>query len=95
MRSGGGAPDTPGWTVRVVPNLYPALTADSPEPKPEARPELFTAMPATGAHEVIVNAPDPVVSLSQLEVGAGRRGRRRLARAHARAHRGGRRTTCT
>ena len=68
VRSGGGAPDTPGWTVRVVPNLYPALTADSPEPKPEARPELFTAMPATGAHEVIVNAPDPVVSLSQLEV---------------------------
>ncbi len=69
VRPGGGAPDTPGWTVRVVPNLYPALTADGPEPGPEARPELFTAMPATGAHEVIVNAPDPVVSLSQLEVG--------------------------
>ena len=69
VRPGGGAPDTPGWTVRVVPNLYPALTPDGPEPKPEARPELFTAMPASGAHEVVVNAPDPVVSLSQLEVG--------------------------
>src|ERR1019366_4435441 len=23
---GGGTPNTPGWTVRVVPNLYPALT---------------------------------------------------------------------
>ncbi|HEX8958797.1 MAG TPA: hypothetical protein VF770_03140 [Solirubrobacterales bacterium] len=26
MRPGGGAPDTPGWTSRVVPNLYPALS---------------------------------------------------------------------
>jgi UDPglucose--hexose-1-phosphate uridylyltransferase len=25
VRPGGGAPDTPGWTVRVVPNLYPAF----------------------------------------------------------------------
>jgi UDPglucose--hexose-1-phosphate uridylyltransferase len=25
VRPGGGAPDTPGWTSRVVPNLYPAL----------------------------------------------------------------------
>src|SRR5881227_3604371 len=25
LRPGGGAPDTPGWTVRAVPNLYPAL----------------------------------------------------------------------
>lgn len=27
MRPGGGEPDTPGWTSRVVPNLYPALGA--------------------------------------------------------------------
>jgi UDPglucose--hexose-1-phosphate uridylyltransferase len=26
-RPGGGEPDGPGWTVRVVPNLYPALNA--------------------------------------------------------------------
>ena len=25
IRPGGGAPDTPGWTVRVVPNLYPVF----------------------------------------------------------------------
>src|SRR3954452_20890896 len=24
-RPGGGPPDTPGWRVRAVPNLYPAL----------------------------------------------------------------------
>jgi UDPglucose--hexose-1-phosphate uridylyltransferase len=27
-RPGGGGPDTPGWTTRVVPNLYPALTEE-------------------------------------------------------------------
>ena len=25
IRPGGGGPDTPGWTVRVVPNLYPVF----------------------------------------------------------------------
>ena len=29
MRPGGGEPDTPGWTSRVVPNLYPALADPS------------------------------------------------------------------
>jgi UDPglucose--hexose-1-phosphate uridylyltransferase len=62
--------DSPGWTVRVVPNLYPALTpagmAGGEEPAAQARPELFTALPATGAHEVIVNGPQPVLSLADL-----------------------------
>jgi UDPglucose--hexose-1-phosphate uridylyltransferase len=66
VRPGGGAPDTPGWTVRVVPNLYPALSDDSPTPEPDAKPDLFWAGPARGAHEVIINAPDPVTSLSDL-----------------------------
>ncbi|MBV9945046.1 MAG: DUF4921 family protein [Solirubrobacterales bacterium] len=68
VRPNGGAPNTTGWTVRVVPNLYPALSTDSPVPEPEANPDLFWAGPARGAHEVIVNAPDPVISLSQLRV---------------------------
>ena len=67
MRPGGGAPDTPGWTVRVVPNKYPALIAGAPEPEPEANPDLFSARAAEGAHEVIVNAPQAVCSLSELE----------------------------
>ncbi len=29
LRANGAAPDTPGWRVRVVPNLYPALDPDS------------------------------------------------------------------
>src|SRR5919199_3684265 len=62
VRANGGAPDTPGWSVRVVPNLYPAATPDAPPPAAEANPDLFTAQAATGYHEVIVNAPDVVCS---------------------------------
>jgi UDPglucose--hexose-1-phosphate uridylyltransferase len=62
------APDTPGWGVRVVPNLHPLLTADAAQPAPFAKPDLFTALPATGAHEVVVNAPEPVMSLAELPV---------------------------
>jgi UDPglucose--hexose-1-phosphate uridylyltransferase len=66
VRPDGGAADGPGWAVRVVPNLYPALAADAAEPAPEANPDLFTAQPARGFHEVIVNAPDAVTSLADL-----------------------------
>jgi UDPglucose--hexose-1-phosphate uridylyltransferase len=68
LRPAGGEPDGPGWSVRVVPNRYPALAAVAPEPEPDARPELFAALPAHGAHEVIVNSPEPVVSLADLSV---------------------------
>jgi UDPglucose--hexose-1-phosphate uridylyltransferase len=69
VRPNGDGPDTPGWRVRVVPNLYPALSPESPEPPPEANRDLFWAGPAHGAHEVIVNAPDPVLSMAQLAPG--------------------------
>jgi UDPglucose--hexose-1-phosphate uridylyltransferase len=63
---GGRGPNSPGWTVRVVPNLYPALSPDSPQPPTDAQPDLFYAAPADGAHEVIVNAPESVLSLAEL-----------------------------
>jgi UDPglucose--hexose-1-phosphate uridylyltransferase len=31
LRDSGGPPDAPGWRVRVVPNLYPALAGAGPE----------------------------------------------------------------
>src|SRR5207237_9831721 len=68
VRPAGGEPNSPGWTVRVVPNLYPALGPDSEDPPPHANQELFWSGPARGAHEVIVNTPEPVTSLSDLEV---------------------------
>jgi UDPglucose--hexose-1-phosphate uridylyltransferase len=66
VRPNGGAPDSPGWTARVVPNLYPALTPDSPAPPPDAQTDLFCARAAKGGHEVIVNAPERVSSLADL-----------------------------
>ncbi len=69
VRPDGGEANGPGWTVRVVPNLYPALGNDGDgQPEPQANRDLFWAAPALGAHEVIVNSPRPVVSLAELSV---------------------------
>jgi UDPglucose--hexose-1-phosphate uridylyltransferase len=72
VRPGGGPANSPGWTVRVVPNLYPALTPGGDgEARSEAPPRpgetaLFASKPATGTHEVIINGPQPVLSLADL-----------------------------
>jgi UDPglucose--hexose-1-phosphate uridylyltransferase len=74
LRPGGGAENGPGWTVRVVPNLYPALAPEAdgaaaaadPLAAGRGEPDLFSTRPAAGDHEVIVNAPDPVSSLADL-----------------------------
>ena len=34
VRPGGGEPDTPGWLVRVVPNLYPRAPSRRASPSP-------------------------------------------------------------
>src|SRR5213075_1811946 len=86
VRPSGGAPDTPGWTVRVVPNLYPALSADGAGPEADPNPDLFSTRPATGAHEVIVNGPQPVSALVELpveQVAAALDAWRARMRAHA------------
>jgi len=84
LRPDGGPPDSPGWRVRVVQNLYPALDASSDvvgagaggadeqhggasdRGATGASQDLFAMLPASGAHEVIVNGPQPVQSLAQL-----------------------------
>ena len=80
VRPDAGPANSPGWTVRVVPNLYPALASrpDEPIAHPSEDPmqvpganasrDLFWSAPAIGAHEVIVNSPRSVVSLAQLPV---------------------------
>jgi UDPglucose--hexose-1-phosphate uridylyltransferase len=77
LRPGGGAPDTPGWLVRAVPNLYPLLEppaagarSDLPDPLEEGRgdPQLFSSAPATGAHEVIAHTPEHLSSMGDLSV---------------------------
>ncbi len=65
-------PGGEGWRVRVVPNLYPALSPDGTAPGDDplgagrGQPNLFASHPAVGGHEVIVNAPDPVHSLAEV-----------------------------
>ena len=66
LRPDGSGPDSPGWTVRVVPNLYPALAPDAAEPPAEANRDLFGASAASGGHEVIVNGPESVTTLLEL-----------------------------
>jgi UDPglucose--hexose-1-phosphate uridylyltransferase len=53
-RTGDGAPGTPGWRVRLFPNLYPFAGGDDAGPG------------ATGAHEVVVLSPDHGRSFAQL-----------------------------
>jgi UDPglucose--hexose-1-phosphate uridylyltransferase len=74
LRPDGGDPNGPGWQVRVVPNLYPALdgSAESSRQEPQPQPganasrDLFWSAPALGAHEVIVNTPEPVSTLADV-----------------------------
>jgi len=68
VRPGGGGADTPGWTTRVVPNLYPAL-GEGGEERRDSAPDLFASRPAIGGHEVIVNAPEHVTAMAELSEG--------------------------
>jgi UDPglucose--hexose-1-phosphate uridylyltransferase len=86
LRPGGGTPDTPGWTVRVVPNLYPAVAPDAPAPPAEANRDLFAASAAAGEHEVIVNGAESVSTLLELapeQLAAAMEVWRERMRAHA------------
>ena len=70
-----------------MPNLYPALAPDRRRARPPRRvPDLFSAQPATGAHEVIVNAPDAVTrspTSTREQVAAAMDVWRERMRAHA------------
>ncbi len=63
----GRAPDTPGWKARAIPNRYPALVPGAADPPPTSDPGLFSAQPALGDHEVIVNAPHAATTLAGLD----------------------------
>ncbi len=115
MRPDGGEANGPGWTTRVVPNLYPALAGDRVEGAGAAaaggvssaeagafasggdpllasrragEPDLFASRPASGGHEVIVNAPRHATALSELsdeQVATAVEAWRERMRAHSEA----------
>lgn len=66
VRPQGDPADSPGWTVRVIPNKYPAVRSDA-----EGAIEtggLFERVPALGAHEIVVVSPDHDRTFAQLSV---------------------------
>jgi UDPglucose--hexose-1-phosphate uridylyltransferase len=56
VRDGFSAPNSPGWSVRVVPNKYPALRIEGQLDK--SAEGLYDRMNGIGAHEIIIETPD-------------------------------------
>ncbi len=55
LRTTGTDPDNTGWRIRVVPNKYPALSADQPlEPFSEG---IHSSIQGFGIHEIIIETP--------------------------------------
>jgi UDPglucose--hexose-1-phosphate uridylyltransferase len=68
-RQNGGAPNTPGWDVRVVPNKFPALQVEGTLDREGEG--IFDRMNGIGAHEVIIETPDhdrTLASMSEPEI---------------------------
>jgi len=63
-RAPGTEPDRPGWTVRVVPNKFPALRVEGDLGK--RGDGMYDIMAGIGAHEIIVECPQHAVSLSEM-----------------------------
>jgi len=66
LRASGTAPDSPGWTVRVVPNKFPALNPGPPPPR--ATKGIYQSMEGRGVHEVVIENPDHALELADLPV---------------------------
>ncbi len=68
-RPGGGAANTPGWELRVVPNKFPALQVEGTVDR--TGDGMFDRMSGIGAHEVIIETPDhdrPLALQSEIEI---------------------------
>ena len=63
-REPGGVRNGPGWSLRVVPNRYPALRVET-QMERKGR-GLFDEMAGVGAHEVIVESSDHRATLAML-----------------------------
>ena len=57
-------PDKPGWTVRVVPNKYPALVNEGAWFA--STHDVYKSMTGLGVHEVIIESPEHVVNVGSL-----------------------------
>ena len=67
-RQEGTAADRPGWRVRVIPNKFPALEIEGDLSK--RGQGMYDMMRGVGAHEVIVESPRHVTSITELPLDA-------------------------
>jgi UDPglucose--hexose-1-phosphate uridylyltransferase len=81
LRDHAAEPNAPGWSVRVVPNKYPALVRESvaslagetdvlrslanAPPMPAER-SVYDSAPAIGVHDVIIDTPRHVTTVGEL-----------------------------
>ncbi|HEV2340817.1 MAG TPA: galactose-1-phosphate uridylyltransferase [Candidatus Acidoferrales bacterium] len=63
-RNGSGK-DSPGWSIRVVPNKFPALGIEGELDRQGEG--LFDRMNGVGAHEVIIETPEHMSTLATLQ----------------------------
>ncbi len=66
VRPNGAKPNTPGWTVRVVPSIKPLLRIEG-ELNRRAK-GMYDVMNGIGAHEVIVEDPQHTAHIADLSV---------------------------
>jgi len=68
LRPDGSPPNGPGWSLRVVPNKFPALRSEGELKR--TGDLLFQSLKGTGAHEVIIETPDHNGTLVSLDPSA-------------------------
>jgi UDPglucose--hexose-1-phosphate uridylyltransferase len=57
-------PNQPGWSVRVVPNMYPALVPDAAQDR--FTRGLYESMSGLGAHEVVIEVQEHATRLAEV-----------------------------
>jgi UDPglucose--hexose-1-phosphate uridylyltransferase len=66
VRKPGSPPDSPDWSLRVVPNKFPALQIEG---KLHRRPDgIYDKMNGIGAHEVIIETPLHDLALADMDI---------------------------
>ena len=78
-------PPGPDWRVRVVPNMYAALSGDGSAGR--SGEPMFRQMPGIGSHEVVIETPRHDGRMDEMSHGRGRGGRPGVATAVPRADR--------
>ncbi len=65
IRDNGSHPNSPGWKVRVVPSIKPIMKIEGSLTRRGTA--LYDVMDDVGAHEVIVETPDHIANMADLD----------------------------